>query len=120
MSGIQYLLDTNIVIGALNEQPAAVKLVQKLKIHFSKIAISQISRMELLSFPRLAKEEEKKVHAFLDDCLVILCDEKIEQAAIDLRREHGLKLPDAIIAATAKVNSLELVTLDKKLAKLLT
>jgi len=117
MSNIRYLLDTNIVIGALNAQPKVVELVQKLGIQFSKVAISQITRIELLGFSRLEPPEETKIHAFLDDCHVIMCDERMEEAAIRLRRACMLKLPDAIIAATAQVNDLELLTMDARLAR---
>jgi len=41
----------------------------------------------------------------------------IEKEAIALRRHRILRLPDAIIAATAKVNGLHLVTLDERLAR---
>ena len=40
----------------------------------------------------------------------------VEDATIQIRRKHGLKTPDAIIAATAIVHHLELLTLDQQLA----
>jgi len=40
----------------------------------------------------------------------------IENKAIEIRRNQQLKLPDAIIAATAQHHQLELLTLDKQLA----
>jgi predicted nucleic acid-binding protein len=40
----------------------------------------------------------------------------IEDLTIQIRRQHRLKLPDAIIAASAKAHSLALLTLDKELA----
>lgn len=46
-----------------------------------------------------------------------LDDETVEQV-IGLRRLTRLKLPDAIILATARVHGLRLVTLDQRLAKL--
>ena len=42
--------------------------------------------------------------------------EPVEDAAITLRRTRRLKLPDAIVAATARVHGLELLTLDDVLA----
>ena len=47
---------------------------------------------------------------------MLLIDEQIEEKATQLRRNGLLKLPDAIVAATAVVNNLRLLTLDKKLA----
>ena len=43
-------------------------------------------------------------------------DASIEDTTISLKRLYRLKLPDAIIAATAKTYHLELLTLDKQLA----
>jgi predicted nucleic acid-binding protein len=38
------------------------------------------------------------------------------ECGINFRYTHKTKLPDSIIAATAKYHQIELVTLDKKLA----
>ena len=43
---------------------------------------------------------------------------EIEDEAISLRRSARIKLPDAIILATAKVHKLVLLTLDQRLAAL--
>ena len=40
----------------------------------------------------------------------------IENMTIAIRRQFKIKTPDAIIAATAKLESLELLTLDQQLA----
>ena len=42
---------------------------------------------------------------------------EIEALAITLRRSGGLKLPDAIIAATAKAIGAKLLTLDERLVR---
>jgi len=47
----------------------------------------------------------------------ISLSKEIENTTIDLRRQHNLKTPDALIAATAKALNLELLTLDQTLAK---
>lgn len=45
-------------------------------------------------------------------------NEAVEKRVILIRQQHKIKLPDAIIAATALVNGAKLVTLDKKLNKI--
>ncbi len=74
--------------------------------------------MELLGYPGLPKEEERRILGFLQNCLVLPIDEAVEQRAIQLRRSGNCKLPDAIIAATALVHKLKLLTLDERLGKL--
>lgn len=73
--------------------------------------------MELLSFHGLEATEEDRMKALLGAVTVIDLDEAVEQQAIVLRRRLRLKPPDAIVAATAKVHGLELLTLDEPLAE---
>jgi predicted nucleic acid-binding protein len=112
MSGTDLLLDTNVVIGLLKGNAPAVALAESACLSLDRAAVSQITRMELLGFPSLTEEEEHEIRAFLSCCRVCLLDEHIEAEAIRLRRKGGLKLPDAIIAATALVNGYRLLTLD--------
>jgi predicted nucleic acid-binding protein len=111
------LLDTNVVIGLLKADEIATKLVADAGLTFDEMAVSQITRMELLSFANLTAPELLTVEAFLRELQVIGIDAAVESAAIKLRRSRTLKLPDAIIAGTALSRSLLLLTLDQALAK---
>jgi predicted nucleic acid-binding protein len=115
MTGIKYLLDTNIVIGLLKGNEAVIQLLEQKNCSLSECAVSQITRMELLSYPLLAVDEENKINQFLSTISILMCDETIEQTTIRYRRQQGGKLPDAIIAATALNYQLELLTMDKKM-----
>ena len=117
MNGIKWLLDTNMVIGLLKKRPAAIALAEAQNLEMNQAAVSQITRMELLGFPGIASGEETSIHAFLRNCHILLIDEAIENAAIQLRRSKACKLPDAIIAATAQVHQIILLTLDQHLDK---
>ena len=119
MSGLEWLLDTNIVIGVLKQYPPAVALFEEKGLVLGRAAVSQITRMELLGYPQLAASEEVVIRDFLGQCLTIAIDDRIESAAIHLRRTASCKLPDAIIAATALVYHLDLLTLDRRLLALL-
>lgn len=118
MSGVKWLLDTNAVIGLLKMRPAAIALAEANHLELSQAAVSQISRMELLGFPGLVSEEEVAILDFLQNCRIMFIDEAVERQAIRLRRASQCKLPDAIIAATAQVYQLTLLTLDQRLEKL--
>jgi hypothetical protein len=115
MSGPEWLIDTNVVIGLLKGHEPAVRLAEDVQLDLNRSAVSQITRMELLGFPLLAEAEAFQITNFLACCQVHLLDEQIEAQAIQLRRLSGLKLPDAIIAATSIVKNLELLTLDSDL-----
>lgn len=117
MSGIDHLLDTNVVIGLLKGSEPALALAQQSGLVTQRAAVSQITRMELLGFPALQEQEERVTLAFLSRCEVIRLSDEIEACAIRLRRSGALKLPDAIVAATALVSGARLLTLDQRLVR---
>ena len=105
-----YLLDTNILVYHLNKSipvQSIEKIRQILKNHFN---ISIISKMELLGFRRHSPQSYKKSESFLENAVIIGLDDEIVDTVIQLRRNKRIKLPDAIIAATARVNQWTLVT----------
>jgi predicted nucleic acid-binding protein len=114
MSGDRWLIDTNIVLYLLNgDTHLADMLTDK------ELTLSNISRMELLSFPDITKGELAKVEVFLEAWPVVEINSLIEEQAIAIRRKHRLKLPDSIIAATAMHLDIPLVTGDASMLKLL-
>lgn len=119
MSGSRWLLDTNVVIGILKKQPNAVALVESHELELRETSVSQITRMELLGYRGLTVGEETEILKLLASCRILLLNESIERQAIQLRRTTHCKLPDAIIAATAHVHRLKLLTLDQQLNALM-
>jgi predicted nucleic acid-binding protein len=114
MSGDRWLIDTNIVLYLLNgDTHLADMLTDK------ELTLSNISRMELLSFPDITKGELAKVEVFLEAWPVVEINSLIKEQAIAIRRKHRLKLPDSIIAATAMHLDIPLVTGDASMLKLL-
>jgi predicted nucleic acid-binding protein len=101
-------LDSNIIIDYLNGVEAAKK---ELEI-FEKKAISVITYIEV--FTKVPKEDTEQVKAFIKDNfdIVSITDDIVEKS-LEVRRSTKLKVPDAIILATAVVNNAFLVTRDK-------
>ncbi len=102
------LLDTNAVLYLLGGRLAA-------PLPPGEYLISVITEMELLSYPSLDSRSEKQITDFLTEVAVIGLTRDVEERAIQLRQQEHLKLPDAIVAATALVFDAELLTNDKKL-----
>jgi len=105
------VLDTNIVLYSLGGRLG-------LPLGASEYFISVITEMELLSFPGLAGDEEASVRLFISKVRVCQLTRPIREKAIELRSKYGLKLPDAIIAATAVVLACDLITNDRALLNL--
>jgi len=104
--GKRYLIDTNVVIDFLVNRlsPKGRKLVAH--CIDDDPCISVISKIELLGF-RLVTTEIKD---FVKSSLVIgLTDEIIDQT-ISLRKTYRIQLPDAVIASTAIVSGLTVLT----------
>jgi len=60
-------------------------------------------------------EDEVEIRAFLNDVMIVNLTETIKQSAIAFRRQYRLKLPDALIVATARCLNADLFTNDVKL-----
>ncbi len=72
--------------------------------------LSEISRVEVLGYHRLKKEEEKYFKDVFDYASVIMPDRNIFDQAIEIRKEFNLKLGDSLIAATAMAYKLGVYT----------
>jgi predicted nucleic acid-binding protein len=105
------VLDTNIILYYLGGRLAD-------RLPAGAYAISVISELELLAYPGLDASEEQRVRAFLADIPVTDLTQAIKHHAIDLRKRHGLKLPDAIVAGTALALEATLLTNDQRLLAL--
>jgi predicted nucleic acid-binding protein len=115
MSGEKkYLLDTNAIIAILADKVPAIGTLRVDPL----IAISVITEIELLSFSRLSINEETGIKAFLETGSIIYINPDIKDISIQLRRKHGIKTLDAIIAATAINYKALLVTDDRVLLRL--
>jgi len=76
---------------------------------------SVITEIELLSYPRLSKKDEQQLRKLLSGMNDIPLTNKVKQHAITIRKKHKIRLPDAIISATAIVYNATLLTNDKQL-----
>lgn len=81
------------------------------------MAVSQITRLELLGFTGISAKEALTINGFLATIQVLPISAEVEERVIALRQSRKIKLPDAIVAATALVHGLELLTLDQSLMR---
>ncbi len=110
----KFLFDTNAIIYYLQGLPEWVTLIDGTAMTARYASI--VTRMELLAFPGITKDEADRIHRFLADLTVVPLDDVVENTAIAVRRTARLKLPDAIVVATAVSVGATLITGDRKLA----
>ena len=108
--GTRYLIDTNIIIDfSENRLPVNAKLFVA-EIIDKEPNISIINKIELLGFSVVTSE----IIEFTDAANIINLTEDIANQTIRLRKKRKIKLPDAIIAATALVYNLTLISRNTK------
>jgi len=83
------LFDTNVVIylqKGLLTQP----------LPRGEYFISVISELELRSFQGLNAADQQWLDAFLSNIVIVELDGQVKESTVRLRRQHRLRLPDAI------------------------
>ena len=105
---VKALFDTNILIDYLNAVPEARTELQR----YTEKAISIVTWMEVMVGAR--DDLEAATRSFLGAFDVIAVDQAIAERAVSLRRTHRIKLPDAIVWATAHSRAMLFVTRDAR------
>ncbi|MGC9386786.1 MAG: type II toxin-antitoxin system VapC family toxin [Hydrogenovibrio sp.] len=116
MSGKRYFFDTNAIVALLKGQRGVVELAHQAEF----IGISVISRLEFFAFSGLTQHDQQMFDEFVSRVEVIdlaMADRRLLDAISEIRVKSSLKLPDAIIMASAQSVDSVLVTADVKLAK---
>lgn len=109
--GMKYLWDTNTAIYYLQQQfpPPAEQFIDGTLEHSGPV-ISVITEIELLCWKTPADKDLEVIHNFIDDALVFELEKDIKLKTAEIRKACKIKLPDAIIAATAVAYDLILLT----------
>ncbi len=103
------VFDSNILIYHLNDTLPPTVLDRVETWIAEGAAISVITRVEVLGYPQSADQLQraKRLFGYLDE---IALREPVVRRTITLRQQHRIRLPDALIAATALSRGFPLVT----------
>lgn len=102
------VFDTNIVIDALNGIPEADAEFGL----YEHVFISRVTWMEVLVG---AQDDDAQLRDFMETHFeIVALDLAVAETAVQLRRSNHLRLPDAIIWATAQTQEAVLVTRNTK------
>lgn len=100
------LLDSNILIyGASGSHPQVDTILDR-----TDLSAASVTRIETLGYHRLSDIERGWLETAFNRMNVLPLDDRVEKLAIELRQRKKMALADAIIAATALVHKLKLVT----------
>jgi predicted nucleic acid-binding protein len=109
--GLKYLWDTNAVIYYLQKHfPPEQESLMDNVINNYQPAISIITEIELLCWKMATEIDLALLHSFISDCTIFNIEQDIKLQTIEVRKQTSLKLPDAIIAATALTKRLTLIS----------
>ena len=76
---------------------------------------SIITEIEALSYPGLSLAEDLRIRQFFEELNVIPITSLVRDRTIEIRRRNKLRIPDAIIVATALTLEASLLTNDSDL-----
>lgn len=106
------LIDTNVLIHALTGGADAQTLSRIDDAVADNARYSVVTRMELLGWIGHTTDTRRETEALLSQMSQIALTPAVVAAVIDIRSRVAIKLPDAIIAASALVENLPLMTRD--------
>ncbi|MBI2340043.1 MAG: type II toxin-antitoxin system VapC family toxin [Deltaproteobacteria bacterium] len=107
------LLDTDVLIYFLRGDPR----IKSLLLLNHSFYYSYITKKELLKKPGLSTAEAEAIMRLLNRLRQVSIDGRIASLAGELLKKHrhrGLKIPDALIAASSIAKNLTLVTFNRK------
>lgn len=108
---MKYLLDTNGLIYLLSKKGKFPDFMKK-----DELFLSFITYIEILAGIE-HKKTKAEVKLFMHDFQIIYPDEEITEITLKFRKNLGLKIPDAIIGATALYQKAILITADREMIK---
>lgn len=109
----QYLIDNNVISSFFSRSFSnkAMEFVGDVIDQGPNISI--ITEIEALSWISPDKHKETIIKAFIKDANILPLTADVATQCVKIRRSKKVKTPDAIIAATAIVYNLTLITSDK-------
>jgi len=116
MPGDRYLLDTNALVALLRGNPELVELTR----HAQWLGVSVINVLEFSGFDGLSANDRHLLTKLVSRITVVdvaYSNSELMQDVIALRQTRALKLPDAIVMASAAINQAAVLTNDIQLLK---
>lgn len=111
MGQVNFLLDSNVLINVLNMKGNEAALFLR-SSPISSFSISLVTWIEVLA--GTLHNESSRTEQFLNNFSIIGVTSEIARRTVEVRKEMRIKLPDAIIYATALSTGRTLVTYNRR------
>ncbi len=108
----QYLIDNNAISNYFSGLFTEKGMDFMAEVFDQTPTISVITEIEALSWINPDKSKEQIVKAFVKDASILALTPAVVAQCVSIRRSRKIKTPDAIMAATAIVHNLTLITSD--------
>jgi len=102
-----FLIDTNVIIDIF--KPSTPSLV-KSNLANVPLVISAVTYMETLGWPDATEQQLKPIKEFMNNAKILLICKSVMETTVKIRQKKKIGLGDSIIAATAQVYDLTLIT----------
>jgi len=108
----RYLIDSNVIVNYTSEKfpQNAMRFLAEVIDEIPNISV--VTKIETRSWRSAIIKEEENIKSFLNFSNIIALSDSVVEKCIEIRRNHKIKTPDAIIAATAIVYDFILLTSD--------
>jgi predicted nucleic acid-binding protein len=103
------LIDTNIIFDALDGK---MPLNVLLKANLVDPIVSAVTYIEALGWHKITESELQIMQSFMDKATILPMDQPVVEEAVRIKQQKKIGLGDAIIAATAIIHNMVLVTRD--------
>jgi len=106
---VNVLLDTNVLVYHVAGDPVATRFLDE-TIARRSFCLSTLTVIEFLGWHGHTDDEFVKCKELIELATIFSISKEVADKAIELRRAKRIKLADAVIASTALINNLKLVT----------
>ncbi len=113
MDGISIVSDTNPLIYLLNGNTLAAEYLDG-----KQVWVSVISELELFGKKGLDNNEIEAINSLLNSCFIAEINPHIKELTKSILQKVTVKIPDAIVAATAVYLDMPLLTADVGFTKI--
>jgi predicted nucleic acid-binding protein len=108
---MRWLLDSNVLIDALAGLPHGLHVMREARQRPEVFVIySAITRIEVLGFPNLSQQEEAAARRLLNEFEEVPISNAVIERTIQIRKAVRIKIPAALIAASAETAQTIVVT----------